>query len=129
MNLEGKSLGAIRDSSNLPILYSKHVEYIKEKWKKKEYFNAGVLLFDIEKAIKICLTTRCLDYLSAQSADQKEFFEDQDALNVVCHDDVKLIDDMWNFSSDSDFVTEKCVLIIHFMGAPKPGLFDETPPW
>jgi lipopolysaccharide biosynthesis glycosyltransferase len=117
MDLEGKSLGVVRDFE-IPIHLTKHAEYIKGKGREKEYFNAGVLLFDIEKNFKNHLTTQCLEYIFSKKNDQKEFFEDQDALNVVCCNDVKFIDDEWNFSPDSsDLATGKCAKIIHFMGS------------
>lgn len=66
---------------------------------RDSYFNSGVLVMDIP---------RCRAYTSADEAikvlGSKEFkYYDQDALNIVFNESVKLLDTEWNYQSAFDF--------------------------
>lgn len=107
------------------------------------YFNAGVLLIDINKWKELEATKKCLDLLSTKRLP----LNDQDALNIVFHGKTKLIDFKWNFigTTTSDISKQgyenclsrkspavvnlvapflSCSLkelsIIHYAGSPKP---------
>ncbi|MDR2106932.1 MAG: glycosyltransferase family 8 protein [Holosporaceae bacterium] len=116
-DLEGKSIGAIGDGG-FPV---KHMQLIRgDKW--REYFNSGVLLFDVKKAMKEDIGNRCLEYLFSHKNDDGKFFEDQDVLNAVCTDNLKLMDWKWNFQAffpEENLIPGKDVLIRHYVG-PKP---------
>ena len=70
--------------------------YLKNKLKLKNihnYFQSGVLLFNIESWIKYNYTEKCIDILT-QIENPK--YPDQDVLNSVCQDNVRFIDLNWN---------------------------------
>ncbi|MDR2107326.1 MAG: glycosyltransferase family 8 protein, partial [Holosporaceae bacterium] len=116
-DLEGKSIGAVGDVG-FPV---KHKQFIRgNKW--REYFNSGVLLFDVKKAMKEDIGNRCLEYLFFLKNDAGVFAEDQDALNAVCISNLKLMEYKWNaqaFYPEENLIPGKDVLIRHYMG-PKP---------
>jgi lipopolysaccharide biosynthesis glycosyltransferase len=94
IDLEGKSIGAVSYVQRCSPYYQQYAKSLRgDKW--QTYFNAGVLLFDIEKTVKENITDRSLEYLFSHKNDKGEFFEDQDALNAVCLDNVKLLDRRW----------------------------------
>lgn len=111
-DLEGCCIGGIWDASlyntalcQLPIRVGNGISvdnYLKKHLNltnKENYFNSGVLVMDIPK---------CREYTSAEEAirvlGSKEFmFYDQDALNIVFNESVKLLDTEWNYQSAFDF--------------------------
>ncbi|MDR2645993.1 MAG: glycosyltransferase family 8 protein [Holosporaceae bacterium] len=94
VDMNGKSVGAVKDRS-MCTNSRKYVKRIKGK-KNGDYFNAGVMLFNIDKTARENITDKCLEYLFSRKDGKDEFLEDQDALNAVCIDNVKLIDGRWN---------------------------------
>ncbi|EMF1281918.1 hypothetical protein ABM491_000972, partial [Campylobacter coli] len=57
------------------------------------YFNSGVMLYDISKCLYNKLTENCIDTLLKL---QNPYFPDQDILNIVSQDQVKFISQEWN---------------------------------
>ncbi|MDR1560762.1 MAG: hypothetical protein LBS23_00170, partial [Holosporaceae bacterium] len=95
----------------------------KDRW--REYFGSGVMLFDIEKARKENLTDKSCRYLFTQENYKNLykglFFEDQDALNAVCIDNVKLLDEKWNSVVRIVILFPlKIDCVIHYAGPDKP---------
>jgi lipopolysaccharide biosynthesis glycosyltransferase len=118
-DLKGKSIGAVRDSGivNWKSVAERAKLLKGAEWQK--YFNSGVLLFDIQKTLKRDLIGKLLSYLSSCKNNTGIFFEDQDALNAVCGDDVQLIDERWNvlsYCSAKDMIPAKDILIMHYVG-------------
>lgn len=75
------------------------------------YFNAGVLLIDLNEWKKRDAGTEALRLLSTQSFE----FLDQDVLNVVAGDNLLCLDDSWNATSkQQDYTDSK---IVHFTHA------------
>jgi lipopolysaccharide biosynthesis glycosyltransferase len=130
-NLNSKSIGAAQDYSMSWKSFRQYAERIKGK-KSEEYFNSGVILFDIKKTAKENISNKCLEYLSSRKDEKGEFHEDQDALNAVCIDNVKLIDKRWNgmmhtYSSDINETNfDMNFHIIHYSNPRKPW-FCSTP--
>jgi lipopolysaccharide biosynthesis glycosyltransferase len=120
-DLKGNSIGAVRD-------YVVSVEYAQSvrgnKW--REYFNSGVLLFDVKKAMKEDIGNRCLEYLFSRKNDAGAFAEDQDALNAVCISNLKLMEYKWNaqaFYPEENLIPGKDILIMHY-ACPKPWKYN-----
>ena len=93
---ENKKLIAVPDT--LPHLkYEKGVEHLINDLKLKNirnYFNSGVLLFNIQAIEPL----NHLQNMKKTFKTTKLIFPDQDILNVIFEDEVKLISNKWNYS-------------------------------
>ena len=95
-----------------------------------DYINAGVILFNLKKMRKQNTTEKLLDIALNHSF----VFHDQDAINLVCDGDIKILDGKWNFITHlspeiypyhvkQDIYTRIAtnnIGIIHYAGASKP---------
>ncbi|MDR2667291.1 MAG: glycosyltransferase family 8 protein [Holosporales bacterium] len=90
VELDGKCIGA-----SLDFIARDNEEHgrkiLGDRW--NEYFNSGVLVFNMEKLLKKNFIGRCIEYLKANP---EPMCHDQDTLNAVCVGDVQLIDERWN---------------------------------
>ena len=64
--------------------------------KEENYFNSGVLVFNIGQWNAEKTTEKCFAYIKTARPEQLVFV-DQDALNAVCADHVLYLDYAWNF--------------------------------
>ncbi len=88
--LEGIGVAAVEDiGCNEPQRYQ-ILQYPQED----SYFNAGVLLINLDYWRKHNITKACIDYY--QKYPERILFNDQDLLNSVLHKDKILIDLCWN---------------------------------
>lgn len=88
--LEGIGVAAVEDiGCNEPQRYQ-ILQYPQED----SYFNAGVLLVNLDYWRKHNITKACIDYY--QKYPERILFNDQDLLNSVLHKDKILIDLCWN---------------------------------
>jgi len=68
------------------------------------YFNAGVMVFNLEKLRSAGLETKMIELY-----EQKEFNAvDQDILNILFSGRVKYISEQWNFIVQPDFIMKDC---------------------
>lgn len=107
------------------------------------YFNAGVLLVNLDRLRATGFERRAIDYLAAH-ADRLEMY-DQDLLNALLHDDKRFVPHRWNVQdgflrrrrvermpADSVRMLEKELehpVIIHYTGAKKPWHYKSQHPW
>lgn len=91
-------------------------QYLEEKLHKKDkiYFNAGMLLLNLENLIKNNIEQKLFDFLEKESPLQ---YQDQDVLNSVFDCKVKFIDEKFNLLQ-SRFIKEP--VIVHYIGSNKP---------
>lgn len=104
------------------------------------YFNAGVLLINLDYWRKHLVEQRCVDYI--RNYPERLLFNDQDVLNAVLHDEKKLIPMRWNVQ-DGFFRTKvrirrssveslnaelKHTVVIHFTGRKKPWHYKSLHP-
>jgi lipopolysaccharide biosynthesis glycosyltransferase len=87
-----------------------------------QYFNAGVLLIDLDRWREEQITERALQYLNENPSTP---YADQDALNVVCDGRWKSLDQRWNFQNCRDTLIANTGLaarpgIVHFVMSAKP---------
>ena len=87
------------------------------------YFNAGILLMNLEELRKYKLQEKFLYLLDKIKF---EVAQDQDYLNRLCKGRVKLLDDSWNRMPIMG-VSDKKVKIIHYNLGFKPWHFDDVP--
>jgi lipopolysaccharide biosynthesis glycosyltransferase len=94
----------------------------------RDYFNAGVLLIDLDRWREERISENALEYLVKNP---RALFWDQDALNVVCDGRWKKLDSRWNFQDLagrlggheirlSDMALDRLPRIIHFVSNLKP---------
>ena len=88
-DLEGATIGAVRDSGSL---------YFNYKYSKicPCYFNSGVMLLDLAKMRKTDASTRLIQTKRVENASSKKRLMDQNAFNIVFRNDVKLLPIRWN---------------------------------
>jgi lipopolysaccharide biosynthesis glycosyltransferase len=88
----------------------------------RNYFNAGVLLIDLERWREDRVSERAFDYLIQHP---RSPLSDQDALNVVCNGAWRQLEPRWNFLNDYETqmlgtAVGKGPAIVHFAGRLKP---------
>jgi lipopolysaccharide biosynthesis glycosyltransferase len=123
-DLDGHALGAVHDGlddqikRNAVQLNVPHV---------RDYFNAGVLLIDLDQWRKKQIVEAALDYLKRAP---NTHFADQDALNYACDGLWKQVDARWNYQahsatlSISELPADRRPRIIHFTTWRKPWLYS-----
>lgn len=86
----------------------------------ENYFNAGILLFNIKECVNKNILKECFSLLEN---DIKYDHEDQDILNIVANNRVEFFDTSWNMYNTcivKSPTKEQLPNIIHYAGAQKP---------
>jgi len=129
-------LGAVRDYEGIANCYNNNYERTKYRLTEigvksfDNYFISGVLVINIKKFNENFTEKQLLDL----ACSKKWIQYDQDLLNFICKDDVKIIDAEYDFVEDIDNVyqslpsklfkeyleSEKNPIIIHYSGNRKP---------
>lgn len=88
-DVSGSIVGACRAN-----IIMRHLQYVKEELcvSTANYFNAGVLLINIDLFRKYDVGRRGLEML----AQKRYLCQDQDVLNILCQNNVKYLDRRWN---------------------------------
>ena len=89
-DISGCLLAAVRNYTNLPM--AKYVANVL-KLETKDYFNSGVLLFNLEECRRFGLKEKCIDTLQNFA---RLACPDQDLLNLCCRGKVFFLDMSWN---------------------------------
>lgn len=129
-NIENYAFGAVVDEAHFMPRFYERLEYSN----KYPYINSGVILFNLDYWRKNKTTEDCMRYISGNT--DKIILHDQDTLNAVLHDKIKILPITYNFqtgfmftqfTNDYDELVKKeinnCVYtptIIHYTGAGKP---------
>ena len=87
--------------------------------KDYNYFNAGVLLFNLDKIRKDNIEQKLWSFAKEKSPLE---FQDQDILNAVLEGNVKYVDPKWNCLKGFG---ELNPYIYHFVGPEKPWYYDK----
>lgn len=146
MDMEGMAIAAVEDIGMRQVQYSKKALFIDGKipynsmnYRKialgmkhpENYFNAGVIVFDLIKCRQLYSFQNVADTLhSRQFA-----YNDQDVLNLLFDGKTKMLDPVWNYQNNVEYylVSEKedfaalfkgwirtSYQIIHYIGQKKP---------
>ena len=109
-NLKGHMVAACRDlrenfaaKINLNVAGMNWTDYVHNKLcisDYNNYFQAGVLLFNVKKMISEDLYTSFID---TYNNIQQPILADQDVLNMVCNGDVEYVDESWNVEWQLNF--------------------------
>lgn len=103
------------------------------------YFNAGVMLVNLNYWRKNNVTNRLLNYIKEYG--NRIRAHDQDTLNAVLYKETKALDYKWNFlpifldslsltfPSKVDYSIKQEPIIIHFVNRPKPWEFYSNHPY
>lgn len=119
-NIEGFVIGAVLDGLDARI---KAGESGYEALPRvRDYFNAGVLLIDLERWRQERISETAFEYLTEHPESP---LADQDALNFACDGVWKQLDSRWNFQDHyetriSKMVGEQQPRIVHFIMRFKP---------
>lgn len=119
--LEGFIMGAILDG--LDSLIKRGEPSLGDIPRVQDYFNAGVLLIDLQRWRQERISEKALEYLNQYPHSP---YSDQDALNVACDGLWKKLDPRWNFQDHyerrrlSDMLPAQRPGIVHFVCHPKP---------
>ena len=120
-DLDGAVLGAVLDGMDLHIKHGN--PGFEEIPRVQYYFNAGVLLIDLERWRKERISEKALKYLAQHPQTP---FADQDAINVACDGLWKKLDTRWNFHNNhykkriADMMPGDKPVIVHFVTSLKP---------
>lgn len=119
IDLGDNLVGAIPDGAVQ--LVDEFVDYVELALgiKKENYFNAGVLLMNLDEFRNINLEERFIELLGKYTF---EVAQDQDYLNVLTKDRVVYVDDSWNVMPLGNFV--KPVNLVHYNLTFKPWKYD-----
>lgn len=94
------------------------------------YYNAGVLLFNLEKIRHDDIESKFEQYTRENIKNIR--VGDQEIINVVCQGKIKQIESEWNVQS-SNFVNRsdytKAPKIVHYVGRQKPWIFGSMNYW
>ncbi|HHD0572776.1 DUF4422 domain-containing protein [Campylobacter coli] len=142
-SLDNKALGAVRDIGmayfikNIPDFFLSR--FITQKLKLQNhynYFNTGILVYNIKKCLEINFEKRCLDKLLELKNPPTA---DQDILNAALENEIHFISPSWNCMQNHtgidnqqyinsipnvhmhDYIaSQKDPYIIHYIGSSKP---------
>ena len=120
LDLDGHVIGGVIDAIDSHI--KANTPGFERVPRVREYFNAGVLLIDLDRWRKECISERALEYLSQTPLSP---YSDQDALNVACDGRWKQLDPRWNFQNHrhnrlSSMPPEQMPVVVHFVMQFKP---------
>jgi lipopolysaccharide biosynthesis glycosyltransferase len=128
VDLGGLPLAAVRDP--LHPLYGRSA-LVMPGWRElgipadREYFNSGVMLFDLEACRRERLFDRALRF-QEQHPEHVRFW-DQDALNWAVDDRWLRLDRAWNTAPMSALVIDGCIVYRLDDVVPLPTLLEEEP--
>lgn len=123
-DLQGALVGAVIDDVDAHLKVDS--DQVKDVPRVASYFNAGVLLVDVDRWRRERVTEKAMRYLHAHPASP---FTDQDALNVACDGRWTPLDARWNFQYHRKVAWEFMPLadrpfVIHFVTRWKPWKAD-----
>lgn len=119
-DLEGAILGAVLDRAD--VFIKKGDPGYEDLPRVQDYFNAGVLLIDLDRWRKEQISKKAIEYLISHPGSP---YSDQDALNVACDGLWKKLDHHWNFHENLaqsfwDMSPDQRPGIVHFVAKAKP---------
>ena len=133
VELDGMAVGAVPDAliadPRLGLMSNERwttalPSHLDSAYGVKNYFNAGVLLADLNEWRSRQITQRAIEFLERNPQSP---FSDQDALNVACAGSWKVLDRQWNFQQHLALALdgvpeEQRPTIVHFVAGAKPWL-------
>lgn len=118
MNMAGKTIAAVQQPERFKQVGGRDLRELKSISMTKPYFNAGVLLIDLERYRQIDIVANLLELVPEDQIQQ--LYYDQDIINVVFADDVLELDARWNLQNPEPAHEAFNPLIVHYSGSTKP---------
>lgn len=115
-DMQGRSIGCIEDSGDSS--YQKNILGLEDTF----YFNAGVLLINLDRIRQYNLFQKTLMWIDKYN--YLLIFPDQDALNVVFHNDKIKLESKWNYRPSEK--NSNPYSIIHYSCESKPWSYMYT---
>ncbi len=121
MDLKGAVMGAVLDRILDPKLKAR-MPGLERFPRVRDYFNAGVLLIDLDRWRRERISENAVEYLMRHPDSP---YADQDALNVACDGRWAALDISWNFydhfrTAILGMPSSERPKIVHFVGSQKP---------
>lgn len=94
--------------------------------KTSNYFNSGMILFDIKKCLEFNFSEKCIQWIHDNPETAK--FPDQDAINIIANDKILRLNNIYNkqFATNDLIDWSKKYVIAHFLSAIKPWHYNTT---
>lgn len=118
-------IAAVKDIT--PVLYNEN----------KKYFNAGIMLLNLKKIRQDGLFEKAINLLI--KGDNKYTFLEQDVLNEIIGDKLKLISPRYNFITSyrrytkkqlynyfGEYISDKDIIILHYAGKCRPWMYTNV---
>lgn len=112
-DLKNKTVGIIKDEGE-----NDFITKYKEQFSLNYYFNAGVLLIDLDKWKASGYSEKAFEF-EKQNHEYLNF-ADQDIINAIIKDDCEILDSKFN----SQLVSDKNTVIRHFVNVYKPWKYN-----
>ena len=113
INLGKNIIAAVPDNKDINDLQN-----LKLELKNHIYFNSGILIIDTMKWNASNITQKSINLLIENP--KKYDYPDQDALNLVLHQQVKYIYKKYNYYNNNKISTNDNISLLHFVHIPKP---------
>ena len=125
IDLENNLVGAVADDSvEHNDAFKEYVERVIGMATYKNYFNAGVLLLNLDEMRKFDFQAKFVYLLETVKF---SVAQDQDYLNRLCKGRTKLISKVWNkMPIPSETIKEEDIKLIHYNHMFKPWHFDDV---
>lgn len=124
INLHDNLIGAVSDCSvQNNEAFQDYVERVVGMATYKHYFNAGILLMNLDAMRKFEFQAKFLYLLETMKF---AVAQDQDYLNRLCKGKTKLIDEGWNIMPIPPELSKEKTKIIHYNHMFKPWHFDDV---
>lgn len=106
------------------VIFSNYVERVVGIAKHENYFNAGVLLMNLDEMRKFDFQSKFLYLLETV---KYTIVQDEDYLNRICKGRTKILSKIWNrMPIPTDEIREEDIKIIHYCLIYKPCHFDNV---
>ncbi len=118
MDMAGKTIAAVQQPERFKQAGGRDLRANKGLSMTKPYFNAGVLLIDLERYRKVDIVDRLTELLTP--AQIERVYYDQDILNIVFADEILELEARWNLQNPEPAHEAFNPLIVHYSGVEKP---------
>jgi lipopolysaccharide biosynthesis glycosyltransferase len=117
-DMEGNIIAAVSDPSFADLAdKKKHMQRIGSKG--TDYFNAGIILIDLERWHEEDISNKAIQLLT-EEPERWKIAQDQDVLNVLTAGQVYWMDDGYNYRATFADSYDEHVKLVHYSGSPKP---------
>lgn len=118
MDMKGKTIAAVQQPERIKQAGGRDLREMTALSMTKPYFNAGVMLIDLERYRTVNIVERLMERLSPEQI--ARLYYDQDIINVVFADQFLELEPRWNLQNPEEAHEAFNPLIVHYSGVIKP---------